>query len=115
MTETQTTLDSTVFGDELRTRIERVETIHERVRELYWELHAACSGEWQLVALDRPAHYATRAQHHAQDDDRYHSYIKQAEASLDGAERVVAGTIEESEDEAVGVIHAHEDGGTADV
>lgn len=97
MTEIQTTLDSTVFGDDFRPRIERIEAIHERVWELYRALHAACPGEWQLVALDRPSHYATRAHHHVH-NDRYHGFIEQAEISLDDAEQVAAGIIEDHEE-----------------
>lgn len=111
---TQTTLASDVFGGPLRRRIARAEAVHEQVRAVYRTLHDACPGEWQLVALDRPAHYATRALHHAQDDERYTSYIEQAEASLEGAEWVVAGIIEACEDEEVGVIQTDDDGGNAD-
>lgn len=81
---TQTTLESDVFGPELRERVDDAKAVRGRCIRLFRELNRQREGEWQPAVIDRAIHYATSAIKHA-DGELYFDYLELAEESLEAA------------------------------
>lgn len=85
MVNTQITLESSVFGEDLQERVARAESVINEATDLFQILNEECEGKWQPAAIDQTIHYAFLAVENA-GNEQYHDYLNLAEEALAAAE-----------------------------
>jgi len=83
--EIQTTLGSTVFGEDLQERVDRANEVIDDATALLRALNEQREGEWQPAAIGQAVHYAVLAVRNA-GNDQYHDYLELADEALAAAE-----------------------------